>query len=127
MRAADGRGRGAAGAPRPAAAVAGRLQAAHRGCAGPSGALPQPCQTGSPTCASGINAGGDQVRSQVEAQPAREGREAGGAAEDLIRGLAGFAAGRRGRGRAARRLSQDCSHGIYHTYTSVKATTLFIL
>lgn len=44
VRAADGRGRGAAGAPRPAAAVAGRLQAAHRGCAGPSGALPQPCQ-----------------------------------------------------------------------------------
>jgi hypothetical protein len=44
VRAADGRGRGAAGAPRAAAPVAGRLPAAHRGRARPPGALPQPRQ-----------------------------------------------------------------------------------
>lgn len=45
-------------------------------------------QTGSPTRASRLHASGHQVRGQVQAQPPRARREAGGAAEDLMRGAA---------------------------------------
>lgn len=44
VRARDGRGRGAAGAPHAAAAVPGGLPAADGGCARPPRALPQPRQ-----------------------------------------------------------------------------------
>lgn len=43
-------------------------------------------QLGSPTCPTGVNTGGDQIRRQIEAQPSREGRQASRVTEDLIRG-----------------------------------------